>query len=209
MTEHTNLHSIPIMTDMITVQQSHYDALVTENTSLNNKILNLQGNAGMVKELQTQNDSYIKDIKELKQENYIQNTLMTDMQARITKLEEKDLFYKLAIAFQDINFKYQFDKAQDSPFKSIKFKRQLRNVQSHYLLKYGDNSDLIIYDKLYLLLTTLTKLTAENASNFEKLYGSGIIEAILVQLNTVLQGPKPAGTISQDDRDEYINWFST
>jgi hypothetical protein len=135
---------------------------------------------------------------------------------KILMRESKILFYKFAAAFQEINIKYKLDKSLEHPFNSRHLRRGLmHNVPiDHFHKDYIferdselDDTAIVIYDKIQFIRTKLSQLSDDMVISFEKRYGQGLVKEMIMQLDIILQKPKPNGDISEEEKTEYVNWF--
>lgn len=234
------------VTNMITITQYQYDALISENKSLENTVSILQNNADSLRELQNKHDTFMNGIRDREIEHQklvpvvivaqnkhadephnIQferiNLKFDNLQKALVELEAnsliretKILFYKFAAAFQEINVKYKLDKSLELPFNSkrlqwrLMHKMPIYHFHKDYLFENDselDDTAIIIYDKIQFLRTKLSELSEDMVKSFEASYGTDLVKEMLIQLDKILQEPKPLGSISDEERDEYVHWF--
>lgn len=234
------------VTNMITITQYQYDALISENKSLKNTVSILENNADSLRELQNKHDTFMKGIRDREIEHQklapvviveqnehvvephnIQferiNLNFDNMQNTFEKFktnclirESKILFYKFAAAFQEINVKYKLDKSLEHPFNSRHLRRCLMqkmpiyHFHKDYLFEDGselDDTAIVIYEKIQFLRTKLSELSEDMLNSFKANYGTNLVTEMLILLDLILQEPKPLGSISEEERDEYIHWF--
>lgn len=152
-------------------------------------------------------------IDEIQKQNDIHATILADLNNKMIKMNKIDnetLFYKFATVFQDINTKYHLDESPDSILNSIDYKRETVGIQGHYIHQEGskfDDTEAIIYDKIQLLRAKLLELSDTDITNFENIFGDGLIKEMLGHLDKILQNPKPDGIISDNKKNLYTHWF--
>jgi uncharacterized coiled-coil protein SlyX len=193
MAESTNMIDIETI---IHIQNQRMIDIETMIGNQNQKMINIQNKTAEIKKQNDIHDAILADL--------------TKKMVKINKIDNETLFYKFNTAFQDLNTKYHLDESPDSILNSIDYKRETVGIQGHYLYQEGnkfDDTEAIIYDKIQLLRSKLLELSDTDITNFENIFGDGLIKEMLGHLDRILQNPKPDGIISDNKKNLYINWF--
>jgi cell division protein FtsB len=149
MTENTMIiQRIP--SEIHLIDKSLYDAVVLDNNTLRNHLLELQGTAATIRILQDKNDLYVKDIETLKKENSELKQKITDLENHIYKQNDKIDF--LTKSFYDQNNKIDNLTKDNNNFIKSNYDRDLiiKNLQDSINTSGINNSQIKLNNKLVI-----------------------------------------------------------
>lgn len=196
---------------IIMVPSEEYYRLVSENKSLKQEIISLNGEHERFKIVIDQKDRVIDELKKenielreelnhLKQEN---KQLRKDVDDLILIKEMSNI----VCAIQDLNSDEHLETSFPRHKKLLKNLRRLRISQSHYLITEGidkDDPDVILYKKIDLL-KRLQNIQSSVRNRLNKKVGGDLISIIISFLSNMLPTTQPS--ISDEDREYIESWW--
>jgi len=188
------------------IERNEHIRLLTENASMRQEIIQLNGNAAQLQQTIIKNNTEIEilkeenrllklDLAELKKDN-------VELKHYIQTQKDKDEAFKVKLAIQDVNRLMMLEKSLPAKFKKAMNRlRNTRNGDSHYLMS-GEDKSTTDY-KLYIIGCKLKKLTP-NVSLYIDRNNTGLIPEIITYL------PDTPGNVlpSQEDIDELNDWWT-
>jgi uncharacterized protein YoxC len=130
-----------------------------------------------IKTLELDNENKTYKIKELETE-------IKELKTSIVKINNRETMTKIINSIQDLNSTDKLEKTLNIPYKQfIRKIRGYRNSQCHYILE--DDSNELKNKKKQCILQNLTSIPKDIKTLFEQRFGYGLIDEIVVYLQTI------------------------
>lgn len=196
------------------IQETEYISLITENNDMRTRLAMLDSTNKL---LENQNKHHVNEIDELKRENLelqktimnLQNTII-DLKKDITEFKQQryddKLMDKLVYGIQDMNSIQNLEMRLDlKNKKQLKYLRNSRNGNAHYIYKDDDSAACKTYKQQQLLLK-LSELPNNLKEKISIKYGDTLLSALLTEMRQLLPSTRPE-ELTADEMDDTRNWW--